>query len=64
MHPEDRQGQEGPGGDFLPGLDNGYVHSDPDVDEYNVRIEFHDAEGGEGHIECFKDMPITIERKT
>lgn len=51
-------------GDFLPGLHNGYVHSNPDVDEYNVRIDFHDAEGGDGHIECFKDMPITIERRT
>ncbi len=51
-------------GDFLPGLDNGYVYDEPEeVDEYRVRINFHTSEGDEAHVECPRDMPVTVERK-
>lgn len=61
-------------GDFLPGLDNGYV---VEVDEehglvsgrYNTAfasecqiITFHTAEGDEAHIICPPDMPVTVQR--
>lgn len=65
-------------GDFLPGLDNGYVYEDAsgeDIPPYfdgrfaiarsgdNVRIGFHTAEGEEAELICPADMPITVERQ-
>lgn len=52
-------------GDFLPGLDNAYVPWAPeDVDGYSVRILMHDADGEELTLECHRDMPVTVERKS
>lgn len=63
-------------GDYLPGLDNGYVFDEPERDPYvvfdnrfpanmgsgMVLITFHDAEGNENYVVCGKDMPITVMR--
>jgi hypothetical protein len=62
-------------GDFLPGLDDGYVYTDADPDydirgEYNsvlggdgyVLISFHTAQGDEGYLLVPEDMPVTIRR--
>lgn len=62
-------------GDFLVGVDNGYVVEvtiDPDFGfgEYNTRlpdgtvyIMFHTSEGDEGHLILPPDVPITVTRK-
>ena len=63
-------------GDFLPGLDNGYVFEDPEENpsltygRYNaslsgdgiVMVGFHTAEGEEAHLVCPDNMPVTVER--
>jgi hypothetical protein len=63
-------------GDYLPGLDNGYVFDEPERDPYvvfdnrfpvnvgsqMVLITFHDNEGNENYLIVGKDMPITVER--
>lgn len=61
-------------GDFLPGLDNGYVvevDHDPDVwdGRYNVSMStglvlltFHTAQGEEAYLLCPPDMPVTVKR--
>lgn len=51
-------------GDFIPGLDNGYVFTDPEPSErsWAIRIQFHDQNGEEGSIECDPDMLITVDR--
>ena len=57
-------GPTGVGGDFLAGLDNGYV-VDIVEDTYAVSITFHTAEGDEATLTCPKDMPVLIiERRT
>lgn len=45
-------------GMFLTGLDNGYVHSEPDHDGDTVTIEFHTADGDEGTLTVPADMPL------
>jgi hypothetical protein len=56
-------------GDFLTGLDDGYVFTEPEVvdgpSRFNeVIIRFHDAEGEEGFLQCGKNMPVTVRRGT
>jgi len=62
-------------GNFLPGLDNGYVVEVERVDgitlqdhRYAVwhsgdfmKFTFHTAEGEEAYLTCPADMPITVE---
>lgn len=60
-------------GDFLPGLDNGYVFEDAEMnpdfrDRYNVGlahglvcVSFHTAQGEESYLLCPPDMPVTVE---
>lgn len=63
-------------GDFLPGLDNGYVFEDPtQADAYvsdgyviampsgTIRIRFHTAEGEEAELICPDNMPVTIRQR-
>ena len=50
-------------GDFIPGLDNGYVVEVIRDCEDEVTITFHDAEGNENTITCGKNMMITVERR-
>lgn len=55
-------------GDFLPGLDNGYVPWEPEREdngygEATIRILMHDRWGNEFFLECGEDMPVTVERK-
>jgi hypothetical protein len=63
-------------GDYLVGLDNGYVsevergayasfddkYGTNQGGENSVLIVFHDAQGDENYLVCGKDMPITVER--
>ena len=64
-------------GDYLTGLDNGYVvevEKDPDVSmgvgrgtyaamgSGMVMLTFHDAEGGEGYLMAAADMPVEVKR--
>jgi hypothetical protein len=62
-------------GDYIPGLDNGYVVEDPEHDpdfrdRYNmglgrgkVCITFNTAEEDEAYLLCPPDMPVTINRE-
>lgn len=50
-------------GDFLPGIDNGFVYEDPQVDEYEVTIEFHDANGDEGRLTLPRNSLVTVGRR-
>lgn len=61
-------------GDFLVGLDNGYVFEGPseDVPPYEsgyargpglVSISFHTAEGDEGELIVPAEMPVTVKRE-
>lgn len=60
-------------GDFLPGLDHGYVFEDPDRDtqvrvgqyavpDNYVLITYHDGLGGENYLVLHKNTPLTVER--
>lgn len=65
-------------GDFLPGLDNGFVFQDAESDLYlwmgegsdnpyvlpedSVRITFHTQQGDEAYLICPSDMPVTVQR--
>jgi hypothetical protein len=63
-------------GDFLPGLDNGYVYADPSTDvpgttdgrfyftrgEGFLSIGFHTAQGEEAELIVPADMPVTVQR--
>jgi hypothetical protein len=56
-------------GDFLTGLDDGYVFTEPErVDgptRFNeVIVRFHDADGEENLVQCGKNMRITVRRST
>lgn len=58
-------GMHGGAGDFLPGLDNGYV-VEVERTGYSgsmVRITFHTTEGEEAYVECPDNMPITIKAR-
>lgn len=55
-------------GDFLPGLDMGYVYivapaDFPHGDAYR-EITFHTNDGDEAFLIAPGDMPVTIERRT
>lgn len=49
-------------GDFLVGLDNGYVFADPAVHAGEVTIDFHTAQGDEGRLVVPDIMPVTVRR--
>jgi hypothetical protein len=62
-------------GDFLPGLDNGYVFQEPETDHdlrdgrYNTAvgrglalISFHDQNGDECYLLAPPDMTVTVTR--
>jgi hypothetical protein len=53
-------------GDFLPGLDDGYVFTEPVESrrgEGYVEIGFHDVDGNENFLDVSTDLLITVERK-
>jgi hypothetical protein len=54
-------------GDFLVGLDDGYVYETTDPypgDEgANVEIVFHDDGGGENTLVCWRELRITVSRE-
>lgn len=62
-------------GDFLTGLDNGYVFEEPErnpnigygrwntaLGEGAVLISFHDAQGDENYLICAPDMKVSVRR--
>lgn len=51
----------GSGGDFLTGLDDGYV-VEVEFHEHDVVVTFHTANGDEATLRCPQDMPITVKR--
>jgi hypothetical protein len=50
-------------GDFLPGLDDGYVFVEPVLSDVSgsVTVTFHTAEGDEAELTCPALMPVTID---
>jgi hypothetical protein len=64
-------------GDYLPGLDNGYVFEDPEdaddkvslsdgrfsfgVGDGMTLVSFHTADGDEAYLVVPSDMPVTVE---
>lgn len=52
-------GPDGVNGDFLTGLDNGYVVA-LDLNEHAVLILFHTATGDEAELTCPPDMPVEV----
>lgn len=55
-------------GDFLLGLDNGYVYEEPTGENYwserhdRVRISFHDFEGNENEAILQPNVPVLVGR--
>lgn len=49
-------------GDFLTGLDSGYVYTDPDVGEYDTTIYFHDSDGDEGELTVKNSFRVSVQR--
>lgn len=52
-------------GDFLTGLDNGYVVEilEAGYEDSERVISFHTAEGSEADLRCPDNMPIAIKRE-
>lgn len=52
-------------GDFVTGLDNAFVVEveRAGYEDSEVTILMHDAQGDEVTLTCWKNMPITIDRK-
>jgi hypothetical protein len=50
-------------GHSLTGLDHGYV-VEVEVDEYDVRIGFHTAEGDEGWLTLPHGVPVKVDDAT
>lgn len=48
-------------GDFLTGLDDGYVF-EVSATEYDVEILFHDADGGENLLKVGPEHPLSVRR--
>ena len=49
-------------GDFLTGLDNGYVYVVTENDEYTTEILFHDAKGEENIMILQNNFRLDIRR--
>jgi hypothetical protein len=51
-------------GDFLPGLDNGYVFEVEKAADYDLHVViwYHDVNGDENYITTWPDNQITIRR--
>lgn len=58
-----RADESGGDGDFLAGLDNGYVVEVLADYDGTVRVTFHDCDGNEGELTCSESMPVDVMRR-